>query len=821
MSNRHRTSSAWQLLVLASALILCSGSGYLAFGQCLPGEQCSIANSYSSPNPKTKVRRPVASKRTDARAKLPSSPLPQSPGAPPDDNQQDIEQTIEEGNQARDKNDYEQALAYYQKVTTELNPKESRAFYGMGNLYSDLSCNDSAIEAYRHALELKKDYLDAYIGLGYVYINKERYDDAEKQFQAARNLKSNNVAAKLGLGLVYAKKGKYQEAIAQVNLVINDKSIEDKDRAAAQLTLGDIYQVQNKWQDAIAPYEKAAILNPDLAEAYLKLGMAQLMSVISKFGSSTLQEVRTQDMERLSASARQAGDNMHTAINEHHYKHPNAHWFLGDALLYQSNYQGAVSEFKSYLAEVKELEKQLSSIATKCDYGFNRLYADGYWALGFTFLRESMYETDNQRKTELLDEAVKQLNQAIKLKQDYARAYNTLATIYFQQEKYEEAAGYYQKALLYETLESSKANLYSGVGITDFKLGRYNEAIDHLKKSIALDPNEPTTYAILSSVYEAQGNLDEAIVQQKNSMAHEPEATAHTYYFLASEYFRRARKTGAQEDYAEAISLSKKSIEINSSFSSAYFLLGQIYKFYKDGAMADEALANYNKAAEYEPKNPAIYLHMADLYFAVKHNDEAAVGYIRKAIELKPDYPLAYWELGLVYQHKNNIAEAIKQLLKAIEVDPKYLDAYYDLTAIYKAQKNYLEAIKLLTTATEIAPTDFQPYKELAKIYEAQGKNEDAIHYYEAALSRLSADDVTTKNLYLGRIERLRGHYVEAIGYFQKLSSPFDPDQTYYEVGVVYVASKNKKAALEQYQQLVQLKSPLAEELLTKIKEMR
>jgi len=175
----------------------------------------------------------------------------------------------------------------------------------------------------------------------------------------------------------------------------------------------------------------------------------------------------------------------------------------------------------------------------------------------------------------------------------------------------------------------------------------------------------------------------------------------------------------------------------------------------------------------------------------------------------------------LVYHHKHDDAEAIKQILEAIKYDPKYLRAYFDLAYIYKDQKNYPEAIKYLNEAMKLAPTNFQPYKEMAKVYEAQGKNEDAIHYYEEAINLLDANDSSTKNLYLGRIERLRGHWTEAIAYFQKVNFPDEPGQPYYEIGVMYVVSKNKRAAMEQYQQMVQLKSPLAEELKKLIEEMK
>jgi tetratricopeptide (TPR) repeat protein len=818
MSNRQYSLSIWRWCVIAT-VILCGGSVCAVFGQYLPGETSS---GYHPPNPTTSAKRFTSNRPVSRSKQTASNPQQPPPDTRADDKQQDIERAIADGNEARNKNDYKQALDHYQKVAKELNPKDARAFYGMGNLYSDLSCYESAIEAYRSALDLKKEYLEALIGLGYAYMSKERYDEAETQFQAAHELKPNNIEANLGLGRVYAKKGKFQEAVTQVNQVINAPSTENKDRAMASLALGLVYEDQNKWQDAIAQYEKAIRFNPDLVVAYLQLGLAQLVTAFSKFASLTDGEIRTQDTESMSAAGRQAAENVQRAI-ERHFDHPYVHWGLGFARLYQFNYQGAADEFNAYIAKVNELETKMSSLATKCDNGLSSLKAAGYWALGFMFDHESSLETDPQRKTELLNAASKPIEQAIKLKPDYAIAYDLLGQVYLRQGRFEDAAEQYKKALNYETKESNKARKYSGIGTAYFQMGRYSEALNYLNQAVKLNPNDSSVYAILSLIYQRQGNFDEAIVQAKKAMEFEPRATAGSYYFLASAYLRRARKKGADEDYAEAIGLLKKALEINDAFTAAYFLLGQSYKFYKAGVMADEAIANYKKAIEYDPKNPAYYFHLADFYFAVKHNDEAALEYLKKTIELKPDYADAYWERGLVYRHKKDDNEAVKQLLIAIKYDEKYLEAYTVLAEIYKNQRNYPEAVKYLTTATELAPTNFYPYKELAKVYEAQGNNKEAIHYYEEALNRLDAGESWTKNIYLGRIERLRGHYAEAIAYFQKLPQPPTEivGQTQYDIGLTYIASKNKKAAIEQYQQLVQLKSPLVDELLKKIEEMK
>jgi tetratricopeptide (TPR) repeat protein len=360
-----------------------------------------------------------------------------------------------------------------------------------------------------------------------------------------------------------------------------------------------------------------------------------------------------------------------------------------------------------------------------------------------------------------------------------------------------------------------------------------------VREAIRLNPNEPSFYESLADIYWSQFKLDEALDWLKRAMEVRttPSTDPSTYFMLGNMYILRFFKTKSEEDFNEAIKWLKKAIEIKPTYALAYSALGRAYQAHSN---ADEALASFSKAIEYNPKDIYTYIELARVYSELKHDDDAAIERLQRATELKPDFKEgdwkvaygtywqlgcanAYWQLGLAYQRKKNDTEAIKHLLKAIEVNPKYLQTYLDLASISRVQKNYPEAIKHLNKAIEIAPTASEPYEELAKVYEDQRKNEEAVHYYEEASNRLRADDSFTKNLYLGRIARLQSRYEEAIGYFQTLQPPpWKPvGQVQYEVGLTYVASKNSAAALQQHKQLVQLKSPLAEELLRKIKEMK
>ena len=781
--------------------------------------------------------------------------------SPTEERQQAIELAIRDGNDSRKAFDYERSLFNYRRAA-DLDPNDARAYYGLGNVYFDLYCYDSAIDFYSQAVKRKPDYLDALLQLGYCYANKEHYDDAGSQFDAALTLRPTNIDAKLGKLFVQAKKGRYEEAIAQINQIISAMSTRDIDRASAYMALGNIYVVQNKWKASIDPFEKATRLNPDLAAAYLWLGDAQVMSALTPQAFSE-QDVTLKDRQDLSAAARLGADTIRTTIDVKHYDHPNGFLMLAMALIYQSNYQDAQRKINEYLTGVDDLKARLARaeprFGKKCDYSFNRLYADGFWYSGLAFIREA--NESGVDKNNLLNKAIEQLKNAKEAKSDYAAAYDQLGIVYMSQQKYKEAIDEYEKGLSYQTTDSAKAGSYGMIAAAYAQIGPEKEAIFYLNKAIELDRNNPSHFSILAMIYDRQGNFAEAIRLAKRSMELERVPTASSSFRLAGVYFSKARTSGSDTDYEESIRLLNEAIRINPRFSPAYFLLGKVYQFYKNGAQSDKALANYEMAKEYDPTNPAVYLSIGDLYFA-KHNGDAALFNLKEAIKLKPDYAMAHFILGIVYQsEKHDNAEAIKAYLDAVKCDPKYVDAYLSLASIYRSQKDYSEEVKYLRRVDEIAPNnpqlaaayldlgmqyraernyaeaitylnaaiasapnDFRSYKELAKVYEAQGQNQQAIEQYKQAIKYYGdAPAPFARDLYSCRIERLQGRYEEAIKCFQKIKVPAseDPGTLAFDIGVTYVAAGSKKPALAQYEQLKQMKSVLAEELLAKINDIK
>lgn len=913
MRNQPHAPQAWQLLAIA-ALIPLAGGAFCSMLAQGPNYDTKVARVNRSPNPKVNMSHTVGTRPGNRTPKV----------APGINNRLAIEEALDAGNKARDVNNYELAITSYRKVIDDPKSLDERAYYGLGNVYMDLYCHDSAVGAYLNALKRKNNYLEALVGLGYAYAGKERFDDAEAQFRAALNLKSDSSEANIGLGRIHLMKGKYQDAINQINLVINSPAVEIKDRASAYVVLGHVYWKQEKRKKAVAQFEEAIRLKPDFAWAYVELGNARSAVAYSKARYfSNPNEVSIQELEEMHAIAKQATATLEDA-RKYGYNHPQVHQYLALSLAYQTRYDDAIGKVNDYFAEIQKLEDRLSANASGCGPGFNRLRADGFLYLGYVSYLQGLVAKNPSRKNEFLNKAREHFTESIKLKEDHVSSNYLLGTIYTIQQKHEAAIEQYKKAIRFTTEESVKADLYGSIGVAYNSLGKSEEALQNAQEAIRRNPNKGDLYDWLAGIYQSMGKLEESLVQlEKADALRSPELTAdgtNTYYSLGVAYGIGFLNKRNEQDFTDAVKALRKMVELRPKFAASFDTLGGLYLIKGDAAAA---LENYEKAINLDPDNPTYYMNVGRVYSELKNNDDAAIQSFKKAIEIKSDLPFAHHLLGNLYHRRKDDVAAIKHFQDAIKYNPKFLQSYLDVANIFRGQKNYDEAIKYLTAAIGVAPKKPEPYqqlglvyfdrsnadealknfnraveydpnnfvnyfylatvysklkhedepaskqllkaielnakdpdlysalaeihkrqrnypeavrvlmvaikhapkvpwiyKDMAKVYEAQKMNGEAVRYYEEALKRLDANDSSTRALYLGRKARLLGNYAEAIEYFRKVNYPEEPGQSPYEIGVVYVVSKNKKAALAQYEQLKKLKSSLAEDLLTRINEL-
>ncbi len=124
------------------------------------------------------------------------------------------ENSIEEGNAARDAREYLKAESAYLRAQS-LQGKDSRAVYGLGNLYSDQQRWEEAERAYRTAMAIEPSAPESYIALSFVLTQPiigadlaDRYAEAEKLARKAIELDPKNAFAYDQLGVALELGGK-------------------------------------------------------------------------------------------------------------------------------------------------------------------------------------------------------------------------------------------------------------------------------------------------------------------------------------------------------------------------------------------------------------------------------------------------------------------------------------------------------------------------------------------------------------------------------------------------------------------------------------
>ena len=107
-----------------------------------------------------------------------------------------------------------------------------------------------------------------------------------------------------------------------------------------------------------------------------------------------------------------------------------------------------------------------------------------------------------------LDEAIKELQVALRLNPAYANAHNSLGIVYALQGRLDEAIREYQTAL---RLDPDYAISHNNLGVIYGQQGKLDEAMKECKAALQLNPDYAEAYNNLGAVYVQQGRLDEAI----------------------------------------------------------------------------------------------------------------------------------------------------------------------------------------------------------------------------------------------------------------------------------------------------------------------
>jgi superkiller protein 3 len=189
-----------------------------------------------------------------------------------------FEQSVEEGNAARDARDYLKAEAAYRRARN-LKSNDSRAIYGLGNIYADQQRWEESEKAYRQAILLEPGESGAYIALSYVLTQpiaaenlSDRYTEAEKTARRAIQIDPNNAFAYDQLGVALELRG----IISAETQNAYQKAVQiEPEFALAYAHLGRLLRRNGKANESAEAYRKAIQFSTDVPTMILVADVMQ------------------------------------------------------------------------------------------------------------------------------------------------------------------------------------------------------------------------------------------------------------------------------------------------------------------------------------------------------------------------------------------------------------------------------------------------------------------------------------------------------------------------------------------------------------------
>ena len=221
--------------------------------------------------------------------------------------------------------------------------------------------------------------------------------------------------------------------------------------------------------------------------------------------------------------------------------------------------------------------------------------------------------------------------------------------------------------------------------------------------------------------------------------------------------------------------------------------IDSVMELYSSGKI-HEAITSINELTQNFPKEPLLFNIGGACYLAADLINEA-VKFFEKAIELKPDYAAAQYNLGVAFRTLKQTDSAIECFRKAIEINPAYPDAHNNIGLILLQYGKFFEAVEHFEWAVAYKPDFSQAYNNLGATLQELRKYDQAITNYEKAVNL--DPNYAQAHHNLGISFQILGDEVKSINHYEKalLIKP-DYGQAYQNISALKKYTKNDSQIL-------------------------
>ncbi len=608
------------------------------------------------------------------------------------------------------RSDYNSAISTIQKALS-INGDDAMLYTKIAGLYSDVGRYEDALGAYKKALKLRPNDAFIYISMGNILQTIGDYENAYNSFMQAQQIYPEYKYNYLNLANIEYFRKNYKSAIDNYNTFLSAYP----EHQEASENLANVYYVSNEPEKACDIYANVYKKYPSAFKDFSNYGMALFDTKQYQASSEMLEKalIDSPDDElvlaklALSYQNLEENDKALSAFEKVFDLNPKLvalKFDYANLLGNMNKNEEAIEQYKEYITaypDDADAYRNLGLVYKKLDNNDLAL-----------FNLEKSYSKDSSNI-----ETKKELALCYHKKLDYINAlkYYDLA-LKAEPENYELIANkaltlhamnnYVASIEIYKTLLEKQPNERLEQNLTSASIAYgydllnkqdFGQAILYFEDAIELSSNEASAYFGLAQANEKMGCVDIALKNYEKAASLAPDNKEYnTAYKDFSDTHKLSEdtinpltqineqavsydsliKSGdeayKQQKYNEAIDFYTKAVVFIPQDKVTMLKIANIYKLLGNNA---KALSFYDKVLTIDSNNVDAYFNKG-LVLASQKNYDESIQCFETVIKLSPDYPYAYYSLGLAYEQKEDSEKALEYyyLYSGLEKDEKMLN---------------------------------------------------------------------------------------------------------------------------------------------------
>jgi tetratricopeptide (TPR) repeat protein len=319
-----------------------------------------------------------------------------------------------------------------------------------------------------------------------------------------------------------------------------------------------------------------------------------------------------------------------------------------------------------------------------------------------------------------LDEAQRDFRQVLQINPQAGGAYANLGVVYMRRKQWSKALDMLQKA---EHLMPQVAGIRLNIGLAYYRQNEFLQATPPFESVVREQPDAPQSRYLLGLCYFFAGRWADAAATLEPLWAQESGQLPYLYV-LSNAAHRASRKELDNRATEQLIKLGDGSPE--------YRLF--IGKYHLNLKQYDAALAEFQAAAEADPKLPFVHFNLGLTYLKEQDLQRARDEFLKDAA-VEPDLALDYDELGDIYWLMQDDRNAETSYREALRRDPRLVNSRLGLAKIYQRQEKYAPALVEISAAVKLDPARTDIHYVRGQLLLHMGRKEEAKKEMEMAVN--------------------------------------------------------------------------------------